>query len=178
MKKYFITCLAAALFTLQACSNNAGDEQAAMNQKKIDVAVKSTAVFDSGNVNDLDSLIAEDAVDHQLDTSMTKKSGLAGVKEMFMMYHAAFPDMHTKIHSMAVAGDTVFAMSTTTGTQKGEFMGMPPTNKEMSFSGVDIMVIKDGKITEHWGYIDPADMMAMQNMMQSSQMDMKNKKMK
>ncbi len=177
MKKYFITSLAAALFTLQSCSGT-GNEQTAMDQQKKDIAAKTTAIFDSGNINELDSLVAENVVDHQLDTSMTKKTGLAGVKETFIKFHNAFPDMHTTIHSMAVSGDTVFAMATSTGTQDGEFMGMPPSHKEMSYSGVDVMIVKDGKVTEHWGYVDPMDMMKMQQMMQSSQMEMQNKKMK
>jgi hypothetical protein len=40
------------------------------------------------------------------------------------------------------------------GTHKGEFMGIPPTGKSVSFGVIDIIRIAEGKVVEHWGLMD------------------------
>jgi predicted ester cyclase len=48
---------------------------------------------------------------------------------------------------------------TWTGTQKGEFMGIPPTGKSISINVIDIIRIADGQAVEHWGVMDQMAMM-------------------
>lgn len=43
------------------------------------------------------------------------------------------------------------------GTHKGEWLGMKPTNKKLTFTGVDIDKIVDGKIVEHGGAVNTFD---------------------
>jgi predicted ester cyclase len=50
-------------------------------------------------------------------------------------------------------------MSTITGTHKGEFMGMPPTNKSFEITAFDRVKFKDDKAIEHWGAEDDLGMM-------------------
>lgn len=51
--------------------------------------------MDNGKADELDSYIAANAVDHQLDTSITTKTGLEGITEALRYYHNIFPDMKT-----------------------------------------------------------------------------------
>ena len=37
------------------------------------------------------------------------------------------------------------------GTHEGEFFGIAPTGRKIQFETVDVMRVRDGKITEHWG---------------------------
>jgi len=46
-----------------------------------------------------------------------------------------------------------------TGTNTGSFMGIPPTGKHVSFTGIYIARIADGKIVEHWGEEDSVSML-------------------
>ena len=46
-----------------------------------------------------------------------------------------------------------------TGTHKEAFMGIPATGRQISVPGIDIMRVKDGKYTDHWGVADSAAMM-------------------
>jgi steroid delta-isomerase-like uncharacterized protein len=155
-----------------SCQNNQINDMEAHHKAAV---VKIFEVFDSGNVDELDAIIAENLVDHQLDTSITKKTGLAGTKELFNYFHRVFPDMKTTIHSMAVSGDTVFIHTTSVGTTSEPFMGMP-ANKKHSISGVDIIRFEGEKAVEHWGFIDVAEMMKMmQSPMESDNSKMKNK---
>jgi predicted ester cyclase len=63
----------------------------------------------------------------------------------------AFPDMHVTIDDMVAEGDKVAARTTWTGTHKGEFMGVPPTNKKVTFSLIVIDRFAGGKIVEDHG---------------------------
>ena len=160
-KKYFNLLLFPLIIVLSSCQNKQMNE---MEDHHKAAAIKIIEVFDSGNLDELDAIIAENSIDHQLDTSMTKKTGLAGTKELFTYFHRVFPDMKTTIHSMAVSGDSVFIHSTSVGTTSEPFMGMP-ANQKHSISGVDIVRFEGEKAVEHWGFIDIA---ALSKMMQQS----------
>src|SRR5512133_1534980 len=45
----------------------------------------------------------------------------------------------------------VAARVTYTGTHQGEFVGIPPTGKQTTTSGVDFFRMQDGRQAEHWG---------------------------
>ena len=52
--------------------------------------------------------------------------GKAGVRQLFEMFHAAFDHAGVAVDDMIAEGDKVFVMARMTGTQRGEFMGIPP----------------------------------------------------
>jgi steroid delta-isomerase-like uncharacterized protein len=120
---------------------------------------KIIKILESGNVSEMDGLIAADVVDHTLDTSITKKTGLAGVKELFTFYHTAFPDIKTTIHKEVAEDDMLMAYWTVEGTNTGPMGGMPPTNKKIKMDGMEVVKYKDGKIVEHWEIDDNLTMM-------------------
>ena len=64
---------------------------------------------------------------------------------------AAFRDFHADTHWQLADGDRVTTYKTYHGTHKGEFFGMAPTGCKIQFETVDVMRVRDGKITEHWG---------------------------
>ena len=76
-----------------------------------------------------------------------------------MGFFTAFPDLHMKIEDQIAEGDMVASRLTVHGTHKGEFMGMPPTGKQITITGTDIVHIKDGKAVERWGNFDDLGMM-------------------
>ncbi len=80
-------------------------------------------------------------------------------KERFLApFNKAFPDLRRNIVDMVAEGDKVAVSINVTGTYKGEFQGIPPTGKQVSFTAMDILTIIDGKITEEWA---TADMMGL-----------------
>jgi predicted ester cyclase len=178
LKKYLpVALLPLLVIGLSSCQQKMNN---AMEDKYKEINLKVSEIFDNGNVDELDSYIAENAVDHGLDTSMTKKTGLAGIKEMAAGYHKIFPDGKTTIHAMAVSGDTLFCYYTSTGTTSEPFMGVP-ANTKMSMSGVDVVRFEGDKAVEHWSFMDVNDitkMMQAQQAMMKSDMTMKGKKRK
>ena len=159
-KSYLFLFLLPVLILFTSCQRNQ-DNQMDQQRKAAYVAINN--IMDSGNADALDAYIAPDAVDHQMDRSITTKTGLEGIKEMFTYYHNIFPDMKTTIHSMAVSGDTLFGYCTSVGTASQPFMGMP-AGEQMTLNAVDVVVFKGDKMTEHWGFMDMSDAMKMMQM--------------
>jgi len=58
------------------------------------------------------------------------------------------PDLHFDVHETISEGDRLVVYWTITGTHCGEFLGVPATNRKVSFSGITINQIRNGKIIE------------------------------
>ena len=63
-------------------------------------------------------------------------------------YLAGFPDLKFTVDETVSEKDMLVVAWTITGTHRGEFHGILPTNKKISFSGITIHQIADGKILE------------------------------
>jgi predicted ester cyclase len=70
------------------------------------------------------------------------------------MLRSACADFNATIDDILAEGDEVVIRQTWSGTQRGEFMGMPPTGKRVSFGVIDILRFAGGKVVEHWGQMD------------------------
>src|SRR5258707_1485684 len=57
-------------------------------------------------------------------------------------------DLHFDVDDTITEKDKLVVYWTITGTHRGEFLGVPATNKKVSFSGITINQIRDGKIIE------------------------------
>lgn len=78
-----------------------------------------------------------------------------GFKQFVSRLATAFPDLHITIEDMISEVDKVVARVTVRATHKGTFMGsIPPTGKEVIFTGVDIFQISGGKIIGRWNQRD------------------------
>jgi predicted ester cyclase len=71
----------------------------------------------------------------------------------------AFPDTHMTIEDLIVEGDKVVGRYTMTGTHKGAYMGIPPTNKKLTMSVIEIDRFVGGKCVESWLKADTLGMM-------------------
>lgn len=60
---------------------------------------------------------------------------------------------------MDAEGDKVMVRTTITGTHTSEFLGVAPTDKQISIKGIAVVRIKDRKIVEEWGRPDIFSMM-------------------
>jgi len=104
----------------------------------------------------LDELFSPDFVDH---SAMSTPPTLDGTRQLFTMMFSAFPDLRVNIHDQVAEGDKVVTRKTFHGTHQGEFMGIPPTDKEVAFDVIDIFRIVDGRITDHWNVVDMLGLM-------------------
>ena len=77
-----------------------------------------------------------------------------GTKQFFAVAIKAFPDLRVTIDDEIATGDKVVVRSTWTGTHQGEFQGIGPTGKRVTFQVIDICRFENGKLVEHWGQTD------------------------
>jgi len=115
-------------------------------------------VFNKGNVSTIDEFLAPNFVEREVLPPGTP-SGREGVKQLTMMFRTAFPDFNVSIDDMIAEGDKIVARTTWSGTQKGEFMGIPSSGKRVSFDVIDIIRISEDKGVEHWGVMDSSALM-------------------
>ena len=115
-------------------------------------------IFNRGNIGRADEFLAPDFVEREeLPPGIPRDR--EGVKQLTTMLRSAFPDFKATIDDIVAEGDKVVIRQTWSGTQKGEFMGMPPTGKSISFGVIDIIRAANGKFVEHWGVMDSMLMM-------------------
>ena len=115
-------------------------------------------LVNSGDIDGFGELLAPDFVEHEETPGLAPTKD--GVKTFFRMYRAAFPDLNMGVEDVITSGDKVVARVRATGTNQGDFMGMPATGKSMDVQLIDIMLFgDDGLCHEHWGVVDALAMM-------------------
>jgi predicted ester cyclase len=85
--------------------------------------------------------------------------GLNDYKKYMGEFYDAFPDNHFAIDDIFTEGDKVAVRYTITGTHKGKYMGIPPTNKKVKLWVIEIDRIVGGKFVEDWIRFDTLSMM-------------------
>jgi steroid delta-isomerase-like uncharacterized protein len=113
-------------------------------------------VFNAGNMDLINGLFAPNFVDHD---PVNPLPGLEGVRQVVTMYRTAFPDLYITVEDWIAEGDKVVTRFMAQGTHQGPLMGMPPTQRRVTVTGIDILGFENGKITEHWGNRDDLGMM-------------------
>jgi steroid delta-isomerase-like uncharacterized protein len=77
-------------------------------------------------------------------------SGAENIKNHIQTCRNGFPDLMFTTDDTIAERDEVVHHWTATGTHKGQFLGMPATNKKATVTGTSIFRIEDGKIAEEW----------------------------
>jgi steroid delta-isomerase-like uncharacterized protein len=88
-------------------------------------------------------------------------------KQLIAMFRSAFPDMHKRVDELVADGEVVIERATYSGTHAGEFMGIPPTGRKVTFNGMHLFRIVDGKIAETRGIMDQMGMLQQLGVMPS-----------
>lgn len=103
----------------------------------------------------LEELIDPQAIDHSTVGGKEKTEvGPESFKKIIGMFRAAMPNINLDVQDEIFTEDKVVHRWVLTGTDTGGVMGMPPSNKDLSFSGTTIVRLEDGKIVERWANVD------------------------
>lgn len=106
----------------------------------------------------IDELIAEEYVGHD-PTQPEPIRGRDGFRQFVGMYQSAFEDAAVTIDDQIGEGDQVVTRWTGRGTHTGELMGIAPTGKEVTVSGLTVSRLGGGTIVEEWELIDALGML-------------------
>src|SRR5918997_241794 len=115
-------------------------------------------VWNKGNLDAAYDVFADDYVRHDLRPG-DAPAGPEGQKLVAGMFRAAFPDVHLSVEFMVAEANMVVARWTMSGTHRGAWGATPPTGKRMSFAGVNIFRISEGKVVEIWNHRDDLGLM-------------------
>jgi predicted ester cyclase len=61
----------------------------------------------------------------------------------------AFPDLAVRIDEVIADEETVVARKICAGTHRGDFMGLAPTGRPITFELTDILTLRHGFVAEH-----------------------------
>ncbi len=146
MKKLLVFLLG-TLFAFSACAQM--DKTAETNTAMAD---RFTAeVWNNGNLDLVDEMIADDFVRHLPNSWHTPKiEGAAAFKEYMANIRTVYPDFHVQIHKRVADGDMVASSWTVSGTNQ-------ELDKKISIMGMSMTRYADGKAVEEWVTWDTAD---------------------
>jgi steroid delta-isomerase-like uncharacterized protein len=115
-----------------------------------------TEIFENGNANAVDGLLTDDFVSH---TWPSTGDGKADLKRAIERVSGALSDVRFVVEDLIAEDDRVAVRLTASGTQSGEFMGMPASNRSYTIGEIHIFRVSDGKMAEHWHQHDRMGMM-------------------
>lgn len=109
-------------------------------------------VFSQGDLPLADELIDPGAGDRSPDLFPGQAArGPDRIKQLVAWFRSAFPDATWTVDEMIAERDKVVCRSTFRGTHTGEFLGLPPTGKQVEMLEMRGFRMADGKIAESWG---------------------------
>ena len=118
-----------------------------------EVARKITEKWGEGDVSVFDELATGNFVIHVLSGEGydVNKDVIRRATETG---HIGFPDYSLEIIDMIAEGDKVLVIGKRTGTNTGEFLGIPPTGKKVTMFRMLLYRCENGKVAEAWGLDD------------------------
>ena len=108
-------------------------------------------VLNNRNVDLLDELVVPDYEEH--DPLPGQRTGLEGLKDRVKILIDGLDPQFT-IEDVIAEGDKVVVRWTNSGTNVGDFLGIPATGRSFRTAGIDIYRVEDGKLAEHWHVVD------------------------
>jgi predicted ester cyclase len=105
-----------------------------------------------GDQGTIAEIVAPDEIHHWGIAGDT--TGFDEFTEQWAVFFAAFPDLEFTVDAVMAEGDMAATLWTATGTQRGEWQGIAPTDREVTWQGVNLFRFECGRIAESWGEAD------------------------
>jgi steroid delta-isomerase-like uncharacterized protein len=125
-----------------------------VSKSNADVVRRFVEEYQSGahDVAVAQEILGDDFVDHSPVAGLP--SDRDSVLALFEMFFTAFADFNAVIHRQVSEGAFVTTHKTFHGTHRGPFMGIEPTGTAVAFDVIDILLVADGRMREHWNVVD------------------------
>lgn len=115
--------------------------------------------FATGDDLVADQLYAEDYQHHDPSLPPEAQHGREAYKQGVKMFYTAFPDATMTYDQLIAEGDKVAMRWSFAGTHQGQLMGIPPTGRPVTITGIQILRLDNGKIVEGWANFDALGLM-------------------
>jgi steroid delta-isomerase-like uncharacterized protein len=121
-------------------------------------------VLNNGNLGALQEIATADYDEH--DPLPGQSNGRDGLRQRVEMLRGALQP-HFTLEDLIAEDDKVVVRWTNRGALVGSFFGMPPNGKPFAIAGIDIHLLRDGKMAEHWHVVDQLTMLQQLGMLPS-----------
>jgi len=110
-------------------------------------------VVSDGNLDVVDAICA---TNYRLHATLSGPDAIDRdqLKGLVHSWRSSFGGGRIRIDDIVAEGDLVAARMLETGTHSGEFKGIQPSGREVSYGSMTFLRILDDKIVEHWGLLD------------------------
>jgi predicted ester cyclase len=108
-------------------------------------------VLNQNNLAAIDEIMAPNYISHIVGFPASDREG---DKQFIGRLRAAFPDLQYTVDDQIAEGNKVLHRMTTRGTHQQEFMGIPPTYKQVVVQVVNINTFENGRVVEAWAMFD------------------------
>ncbi len=141
------TLCAIAVLASTACS--APTEDSSIRQDwDTHVRTLNQVLVNEGDFDRIPEFIAESYVMH---TPTGAETGPELIRDFVSALRTAFPDLEVETEVLAVDGDKVVWRRTHHGTHEGEFMGVAPTGRSVTWQAIVVTRYDEGLVVEEWG---------------------------
>jgi steroid delta-isomerase-like uncharacterized protein len=114
-------------------------------------------LFNQGTLAVADEIVGVNYVNH--NSAPGETPGREGLKAFVTLLRTGFPDIRFTVEDQIAEGDKVVTRFSATGTQRGEFAGIPATGKSITITAMNLHRVADGQIQEAWLNWDALGMM-------------------
>ncbi len=113
--------------------------------------IYASKIWDEKDLTAIDQFIHTQCIIHSL---LGNYQGRSAMKNVVQSWLSAFPDLKVDPVSVLRDQDKTVIQWTAKGTHQGDFKGIEPTQKRISYAGVTIYRIQAHQIIEYWAYLD------------------------
>lgn len=163
-KNVFIAAIIAIVITSCNNSKDSGSTAGASTNSANDQALADNArvykAIETGDMTGIDTLLTKDAVDHDAGNGK-ELVGRDSIIHMLSQIHTQIKDLKLDVVSSATNGDYMFTLVHVTGTTADS------SHTAIDSKGVDVLKMKDGKMSDHWGFTEDQEMSKRMMEMQS-----------
>ena len=132
---------------ITGCSTS--NDRSVLERNKQFVRNMNKELWNKGNLDRMNEFISPDIIRHFLPDN-SEVRGIDSLQKQEMKLRKAFPDWQEDIRHIIAEGDYVVIHFVSSGTNKGSWLGKPPTGNRIRINEMSIFRIKDGKIAEQW----------------------------
>jgi len=134
-----------------AASDITGDPGDPVLNKLLVLRIKSQ-FWNGKDIAGLDETHHTTAIGH--DPSFPGEPSYESYRQACLVYQTAFPDLHVSMDTVIAESDKVAVHWTATGTHQGELLGVPVSGNQVTYTGITIYRLADGKVAETWWAYD------------------------
>jgi steroid delta-isomerase-like uncharacterized protein len=110
-------------------------------------------VFSQGDMVAFEELLSDDYVNHNIPVPGIPGTK-AGFRQLVELTREAFPDIDVHVQDVVSEGDLVVFHDFVTATSMGDFLGVPPNGRQLTWTEIHFLRVADDQIIEHWTNFD------------------------